>query len=124
MQAQVLYECKPVMVKPLALTKLDLPVATPLEFFIKAHNYRLRVANTHMNERELDPARCDFPVFTEREVGSAEVYHGRREGKYRDTYKAVFTGRSQRNPHGVKKECLQGWGGLVMDRSPGFRISG
>jgi len=68
MQAQVLYQCKPVTERPLVLTDLDKPVASAAEVLIKVHACGICRTDLHVVEGELDPARYDLPVIPGHQV--------------------------------------------------------
>lgn len=88
MQAQVLYQCKPVSEKPLVLTDMDKPVPISGEVLIKVHACGICRTDLHVVEGELDPARYDLPIIPGHQVvgtiessaGDSALQPGQRVG--------------------------------------------
>ncbi|MDX2427170.1 MAG: zinc-dependent alcohol dehydrogenase family protein [Xanthomonadales bacterium] len=68
MYAQVLNECKPITQRPLELTELDTPVATPGDVLIRVHACGICRTDLHVVEGELDAARYLFPIIPGHQV--------------------------------------------------------
>ena len=68
MQAQVLYQCKPVTEKPLVLTDMDKPVPASGEVLIKVNACGICRTDLHVVEGELDPDRYDLPIIPGHQV--------------------------------------------------------
>ena len=63
MYAQVLSKCKAVTRKPLVLTEVETPIATPGDVLIRVHACGICRTDLHVVEGELDPARYQLPII-------------------------------------------------------------
>lgn len=68
MLAQVLHQCKPVSLKPLVLSEMDMPVAGDGEVLIKVQACGICRTDLHVVEGELDQARYRFPIIPGHQV--------------------------------------------------------
>ena len=88
MYAQILHECKPVTQKPLVLTEMETPVASPGDVLIRVHACGICRTDLHVVEGELDAARYRLPIIPGHQVvgtvqavpGSSSLQPGQRVG--------------------------------------------
>ena len=88
MQAQVLYQCKPVTARPLGLTSVDKPVPGDGDVLIKVHACGICRTDLHVVEGELDPAGYKLPLIPGHQVvgtvesspGGSQLRPGQRVG--------------------------------------------